>query len=241
MKRHINILIEKSNKKEIDKIKAYCEKEKLLFQYRYERNDCRNEFERDGEVIAPLYYFSIFGDTNDFNTLNHFVEDKLILTDNSPLMNIVDMDDEFEKNFEEMYKLMVKNAKIQSEVNRNFLDLIMPIKNIEFLENLQKYYSAYMSDTQKRTLKDRLDILKGERYKIDEEWKNMIESLHVDVKELRLLTGMNRKQFAEYFGIPYRTVEDWENKKSTCAVYLFKLMKEKLVLDNLINSERIYK
>lgn len=151
------------------------------------------------------------------------------------------MDDEFEKNFEEMYKLMVKNAKIQSEVNRNFLDLIMPIKNIEFLENLQKYYSAYMSDTQKRTLKDRLDILKGERYKIDEEWKNMIESLHVDVKELRLLTGMNRKQFAEYFGIPYRTVEDWENKKSTCAVYLFKLMKEKLVLDNLINSERIYK
>ena len=35
-----------------------------------------------------------------------------------------------------------------------------------------------------------------------------------DVKELRLKTGMNRKEFSNYFGIPYRTIEDWENKKS---------------------------
>ena len=28
--------------------------------------------------------------------------------------------------------------------------------------------------------------------------------------ELRKSTGMNRKEFCEYFGIPYRTVTEWE-------------------------------
>ena len=28
--------------------------------------------------------------------------------------------------------------------------------------------------------------------------------------QLRRKTGMNKKQFAEYFGIPYRTLQDWE-------------------------------
>lgn len=47
---------------------------------------------------------------------------------------------------------------------------------------------------------------------------------------------MNRKQFATYFGIPYRTVEDWENKKSNISSYLFNLMVEKLKKENwLIN------
>ena len=30
------------------------------------------------------------------------------------------------------------------------------------------------------------------------------------IKELRESTGMNRKEFCEYFGIPYRTVTEWE-------------------------------
>ena len=30
------------------------------------------------------------------------------------------------------------------------------------------------------------------------------------IKELRESTGMNRKQFCEYFQIPYRTVTEWE-------------------------------
>lgn len=31
------------------------------------------------------------------------------------------------------------------------------------------------------------------------------------IKELRESTGMNRKEFCEYFGIPYRTVTEWES------------------------------
>lgn len=30
------------------------------------------------------------------------------------------------------------------------------------------------------------------------------------IKELQELTGMNRKEFCEYFQIPYRTVIEWE-------------------------------
>ena len=30
------------------------------------------------------------------------------------------------------------------------------------------------------------------------------------IKELRLSTGMNRREFCDYFDIPYRTVTEWE-------------------------------
>lgn len=30
------------------------------------------------------------------------------------------------------------------------------------------------------------------------------------IKELRESTGMNRREFCEYFDIPYRTVTEWE-------------------------------
>ena len=30
------------------------------------------------------------------------------------------------------------------------------------------------------------------------------------IKELREITGMNRRQFCEAFEIPYRTVTEWE-------------------------------
>ena len=35
------------------------------------------------------------------------------------------------------------------------------------------------------------------------------------IKELRESTGMNRKEFCEYFGIPYRTVTECANSGSS--------------------------
>ena len=32
----------------------------------------------------------------------------------------------------------------------------------------------------------------------------------MEIKELRESTGMNRKEFCEYFEIPYRIVTEWE-------------------------------
>lgn len=47
-------------------------------------------------------------------------------------------------------------------------------------------------------------------------------------KELREQSGMNKKRFAEYFGIPYRTVQNWEAGVNKCPEYLLKLLKFRL-------------
>lgn len=43
----------------------------------------------------------------------------------------------------------------------------------------------------------------------------------MNIKEIRESTGMNKKEFSEHFGIPYRTLQDWElgNRKAPDYVY----------------------
>ena len=57
------------------------------------------------------------------------------------------------------------------------------------------------------------------------------------VKELRKASGMSMKRFAEYFGIPYRTVQNWEAGVNKCPEYLLKLMKYNLENEGLISKE----
>lgn len=57
------------------------------------------------------------------------------------------------------------------------------------------------------------------------------------IKSLREASGMTQKAFAEYFGIPKRTVENWEGEKNQCPVYLLELMKYKLKKEGIINIE----
>lgn len=52
---------------------------------------------------------------------------------------------------------------------------------------------------------------------------------------LREETGMNRKEFCEYFEIPYRTMQDWELGKREIPEYLLRLMAYK------VKMEAIYK
>lgn len=51
--------------------------------------------------------------------------------------------------------------------------------------------------------------------------------------QLRKRTGMNRKQFCEYFGIPYRTMTDWELGNRTMPDYLLRLMAYKVEMEQL--------
>jgi DNA-binding transcriptional regulator YiaG len=53
-------------------------------------------------------------------------------------------------------------------------------------------------------------------------------------KKLRELSGMNLKQFSDYFNIPYRTIQNWEGEKRQCPEYLLDLMYYKLVKENKI-------
>lgn len=64
----------------------------------------------------------------------------------------------------------------------------------------------------------------------------------LDVRErlvkLRETTGMNRRQFAEYFGIPYRTVQDWELGNRNMPEYLLRLMAYKIRIEELYVSQK---
>lgn len=55
--------------------------------------------------------------------------------------------------------------------------------------------------------------------------------------QMRKNAGMSRKEFAEYFGIPYRTVQDWELGNRKMPEYLFRLMEYKLSMESLKKGE----
>ena len=55
--------------------------------------------------------------------------------------------------------------------------------------------------------------------------------------EIRKGTGMNRREFAEYFEIPYRTVQDWELGNRQMPEYLFRLMEYKIRIEKLVREQ----
>ena len=59
----------------------------------------------------------------------------------------------------------------------------------------------------------------------------------MNIKELREASGMTRNQFSEYFGIPYRTVQDWELGNRKCPGYLLDLIEYKLRNEAMILAD----
>lgn len=53
-------------------------------------------------------------------------------------------------------------------------------------------------------------------------------------KELRKLSGMTQQAYADYFGIPKRTVENWDAEKNTPPQYVINLMEYKLRKEKII-------
>ena len=47
-------------------------------------------------------------------------------------------------------------------------------------------------------------------------------------KMVRAESGMNRKDFAEWLGIPYRTMQEWELERRTMPQYVFDLIAYKV-------------
>lgn len=62
------------------------------------------------------------------------------------------------------------------------------------------------------------------------------------IKGMREEMRLSRKAFAEYFGIPLRTIEDWEAGRRKPPEYLPRLMEyqvefEKMARENTISSQ----
>lgn len=60
-----------------------------------------------------------------------------------------------------------------------------------------------------------------------------------EIKKLWESTGMNRKEFCEYFEIPYRTVTEWERGTRKMPDYVLRLLAYKVKMDNLIVKEDV--
>ena len=58
------------------------------------------------------------------------------------------------------------------------------------------------------------------------------------IKELRESTGMNRTEFCEYFGIPYRTVTEWERDNRHAPEYLIRLLEYYIRSEKLVKKEK---
>jgi len=51
------------------------------------------------------------------------------------------------------------------------------------------------------------------------------------LKAVRELSGMNRKEFAEWLGIPYRTMSDWEHSERKMPDYVLRLIAYKVRME----------
>ena len=53
------------------------------------------------------------------------------------------------------------------------------------------------------------------------------------ITELRESTGMNRREFCEYFKIPYRTVTEWERDNRHAPDYVIRLLEYYIRMEGL--------
>ena len=51
------------------------------------------------------------------------------------------------------------------------------------------------------------------------------------IKAVREQSGMNRKDFAEWLGIPYRTISDWEHGERQMPDYVLRLIAYKVRME----------
>lgn len=58
-----------------------------------------------------------------------------------------------------------------------------------------------------------------------------------EFKKLREQSGLTRTQFSKYFGIPYRTIQDWELGNRKCLDYVLKLIEYKLINEGMIRAD----
>lgn len=69
-------------------------------------------------------------------------------------------------------------------------------------------------------------------------WENKM-SRGKEVKELREKMGLNRREFSDYYGIPYRTVQDWEAEKRELPDYLLRLIKYRAEMERMVRKDKL--
>lgn len=60
------------------------------------------------------------------------------------------------------------------------------------------------------------------------------------IKEIRELSGMSRAEFSRTYGIPIRSLENWESGRTKCPAYLHDLLLRAVVEDKHVESLACY-
>lgn len=62
-----------------------------------------------------------------------------------------------------------------------------------------------------------------------------MENKELDIKTMRKQTGLTQAEFGKVlYGIPLRTIQNWEGGKRECPEYVLRLIEFKLRLEKLI-------
>ena len=77
-------------------------------------------------------------------------------------------------------------------------------------------------------------LLYTQRVKLDDEDEKM--DCKSKIKELRENTGMNRREFCDFFQIPYRTVTDWERDSRHAPDYVLRLLEYYIRMEGLCKN-----
>ena len=64
-----------------------------------------------------------------------------------------------------------------------------------------------------------------------------MKDINKQIIDLRKGTELNRKSFAEHFGIPLRTIEDWQAGRRTPPEYVPRLIKYQVEYEKLVNNQ----
>lgn len=70
-------------------------------------------------------------------------------------------------------------------------------------------------------------VEKTDKKKVDADQKKRMYASSVSY--IRSQTGINKKEFAEYLGIPYRTLQDWELGNTQALEYVLRLIAYKVM------------
>ncbi len=72
-------------------------------------------------------------------------------------------------------------------------------------------------------------------------FERMVATMNIisitNTKELREKMEMNRREFSDYYGIPYRTVQDWEAEKRELPEYLLRLLKYRAEIEKMMKNK----
>ena len=60
----------------------------------------------------------------------------------------------------------------------------------------------------------------------------------IEIKKLREQTGMNRKEFCEFFDIPYRTVTEWERGNRNAPDYVLRLLAYYIRMEKMVKDSK---